>query len=289
MFSVRFPHLVMGLGILLLTAGQVSARPLPIGESTITVSYETHHGLESYSGNRNYFGSGPTDATVLPGAPNIAAFNSANTFGRRAAVANNPAYASVFRPEETLMAHAFFKRIDNLTGDYFPGIHEHGMITVSIENIRFDQPVVVDEKTVLLHALWNDQNKMLSEPYHHIHNIHSLSPDFRDASSFLQSGELANHPSPNYVLGDTKIEWLISGDGTDSSPLSIVARFPYDVLRNLEDEHHHGQMIPDGLPAPHGFLEPFHFHIEYAVTPEPGMLALLGLSACGLFARRRRA
>jgi len=37
--------------------------------------------------------------------------------------------------------------------------------------------------------------------------------------------------------------------------------------------------------APQGFLEPFHFHFEYAVSPEPGTL---GLIAMGMMLMGRR-
>ena len=259
--------------------------PAPMGLSTVSVSYPTGNGLETYSGQRDYTGTGPFSATNLGTAPNIAAFNSAGDFGRRVSVSQNPAYANVIHADETPMTHAFFKKIGNEAADFFPGIVEGGAITLNVQNIQFDRPVYVDEDTLLLHVLWNDQNKLQEHPYHHIHNIHTASETFRDLDDFLAAGEMAEHPMPNFTLGEDDIDWVISGAGTNT--LSIMATFPYDRLRNLEAGHQHGE-LPPGLPAPHGFLEPFHFHIEYTVTPEPGTLALLVLSGCLCAFRRRK-
>jgi hypothetical protein len=277
------------VGVLLMTTlavQRVEGRPVPVGESLITISYDSSSGLQTFSGLRGYMGSGPTDATVFPGAPNIAAFNSAQTFGRRLAVAQNPAFSAVMQPGETLMSHAFFKRLDNLAGDYFPGIPQDGTITVKVENILFDRPVTVDQDTLLLHMLWrSEQSDQLTPPHHHLHNIHTRTADFRDTDLFMGAGEFANLPSPNFVLGDERIDWLISGNGTVGSPLTIMATFPYDVMRNLEEEHHH-PTVPGGLPAPHGFLEPWHFHIEYTVVPEPTTLAFMLVGGYVLLRRR---
>ncbi len=66
-----------------LTCAPAAARPVPTGTGTITIGYETEAGPVSYSGERDYSGTGPTDATVLVGADNIRVFNSWNSFGRR--------------------------------------------------------------------------------------------------------------------------------------------------------------------------------------------------------------
>ena len=284
----RVSGLVMVLVALTQLAGVARAdRPQPIGQSTITVMYETAGGMEMYSGSRNYTGTGPVSATNLGSAPNIAAFNSANEFGRRMNVSRSPLYPHVLHPNETAITHAFFKKAGNEDAEFFPGIMEDGHVMISVENIQFDRAVAVDMDTLLLHTLWNDQNDMQDMPYHHMHNLHTATEPFRELDDFLAFGEFVNHPAPNYLLANPDIEWSVMGNGTDT--LSIMASVPYHALRNLEDLHHHGDRgIPDGLPAPHGFLEPFHFHIEYTVTPEPATLALL-LVGGGWLLRRRGA
>jgi len=255
----------------------------------ITVSYPTTTGPNaSYSGTRDFSGSGPTDATVLGGAPNIRAFNSAGdslgVFGRRTAgvLLNNPAHAHVIQPGESLITHAFFKTDNN--GAYFPDLPEGANLTVSVSNIRFAEPVHVVEESLMLHVKWNDQADTLTSPYFQVDDHHTFSDTFRDFDDFREAGLFANLPTPNYVLGNDLIGWTISGDGTDT--LSLEAVIPYDVFRNLE-ETDPSQPVPPGLPAPQGFLEPFHFHIEYLVVPEPATLLLL-LPGAFVLVRRRK-
>lgn len=276
-------HSRLGLVLAALTVcmatANATAGPIPVGDALITVSYQTTNGVQSFSGSRDFSGVGPTDATNLSAAPNIRAFNSVNTFGRRTAVATNPTYAHVLGSNESLVAHAFFK-IDN-SGDYFPGLTNNGSITLNIENIQFAEPVTLNEETLMLHTRWNIQADQLPAPYIQIDDHHTRLSTFRDLDAFLASGAFGNLPTPNFILGNSAVDWTITGNGTNT--LSLSATFPYSQLKNFEEM---GQVVPDGMPAPQGFLEPFHFHIEYVVTPEPATLTLLGLVCCGLLRRR---
>lgn len=266
--------------VVLAAAPAVSAGPVPIGDATVTVRYETASGVQQFSGSRDFNGSAPVDATVLGAAPNIKAFNAVNTFGRRTAVANNPSFAGVLGGNESLIAHAFFK-IDNGAA-YFPGLVNDGSITLDIADIQFAEPVTLDEETLMLHVRWNDQADQLLSPYIQIDDHHTRLSTFRDLDAFLASGAFGNFPTPNYVLGNPAIQWQVTGNGT--STLGVRVTFPYSVLKNLEET---GQAVPSGLPAPQGFLEPFHFHIEYVVVPEPSTLMLMGAAGCLLIRRRK--
>jgi hypothetical protein len=205
-------------------------------------------------------------------------------FGRRAAgvLLNNPAHDHVILPGESLVSHAFFK-IDN-SGAYFPNLITGGNVTVSITNIKFAEPVNLVLDSLMLHAKWNGQADTLPSPYFQLDDHHTVTESFRDFDDFREVGLFANFPTPNYVLGNNLIGWTVSGDGTDT--LSLEAVIPYDVFRNLE-ESDPGQTVPPGLPAPQGFLEPFHFHIEYLVVPEPTTLVLVGTGGLVLLRRRR--
>jgi len=271
------PVLLTGL---LVTHLALAEPPVPMGTSTTTVSYQTAAGPVSFSDDRNYNGLTPSDATILGGAPNIKSFNSANHFGRRTELAgSNPAYAHIIGPDETLLAHTFFK-INN-GNDYFPGIVAGSDLTVTVNNIRFAGPVTVVPSTFLFHTLWIDtQVDQLDHPYHHLHNLHTASP-FRDSADFFDGGLFSDFPEPNYTLAN--VSPMFTGNGTDTLGFSIT--IPYDPLRNLADEGHGHP--PHGLPAPHGFLEPFHFHVEYVVTPEPATFFLLA-PVLLLFRRRNR-
>ncbi len=274
----------VGVGILLFAAhAAVAERPVPVGESTVTVEYETAAGPVSFQGNRDYLGDavGPGNATVLGAAPNIAAFNSVNSFGRRTALANtNPVFADVLGPEESLVAHAFFKNVPGQTNDaFFSNIVEDGDVTITVEGIQFDRPVSVVEETFLMHVLWNgDQADQLNPPYINVHNHHTGSASFRDEADFLAGGIFSEFPA-NTTFGTVAPVF----EQIDPSTLGFSITIPYSMLRHLEDQ---GQSVPAGLPGPQGFLEPFHFHFEYVVVPEPGTLVLL---LGGVLVVRRRA
>jgi hypothetical protein len=256
------------------SAGVGYARPVPMGSSTTRISYQTESGPFSASGERNYAGVGPTDATVLVGADNIKLFNSLNEFGRRALV------PGAVLANESLITHAFYK-IDN-SSDYFPGIVEGGDIRLQFEGIHFDQPVTVDESTMMMHVLWNaDQVDQLDEFYISVQNHHTAAFPFRDADGFFAVGVFNELPIATVAYDD--IDPIVTGNGTDT--IGIELTFPYDLLRHFEE---YGQVVPSGLPAPHGFLEPYHLHLEYVVTPEPSSLVLLLAGALVAVRRRRR-
>ena len=272
--------------VLLLWAGTslAFAGPMPTGTSNVSVSYVTNTGTATFNGPRDFGGSGPGDATDLGAAPNVRAFNSVNTFGRRMELQTNPLLpASLDSANESLITHSFFK-IDN-GGNFFPDLAPNGQVTIEIDAIHFDQVVSVDLDTLMLHAKWNDQRFDLDEPYIWTDNHHTATASFRNIDAFLQGGSFSDLPSPNYVLDDAALTVAISGNGTDTLGLSVS--FPYEMLMNLE-EAGQNTPVPAGLPAPQGFLEPFHFHIEYVVTPEPTSLALLAAGTWVMTRRRRK-
>lgn len=268
----------------------LAVRPLPIGDSMVTLSYETAGGTASFLGNRNFLNNalGFDDASALGAATNVHMFNSINSFGRRTFLANsNPAFAHVLGPDESLIAHAFFKNIPaQLDDDFFPGILEGSDITIAVNNIHFAHPVSVVESTQLFHTLLDSDQADeygLHGGHHlgHAHNLHTKTNPFRDFTDFF-NGVFSDFPEPNYVLAD--VNPVVSGSGTDS--LNFAVTLPYDLLRNLSDTGHGAP--PPGFPAPHGFLEPFHFHFEYVVTPEPTAIVLLAAGACFVGKRSRR-
>jgi hypothetical protein len=267
--------------------------PVPVGTHSATVMYDDGAPPPAaFSATLPYHGPGASlnDIEYFPGSSNLGAFTSFNTLGRRTEVI--PLDPAVQAPNETLMRHGFYKFNSgnqiNVDDDFFAGIDVEGNVTVKIENITFDRPVQVRQKTFLLHMLWDiDQVDMLEMGGHHghaynaHHNLH-LIDGFRNFSSFFLGGspEFVSHPA-NFALGD--INPVVTHDAPNVIDVEIT--FPYRLLTHLEDM---GMGIPDGvdLPAPGGFLEPWHFHLEYLVVPEPGSLALLAGGA--LLLRRRR-
>ena len=196
-------------------------------------------------------------------------------------VANSPGHGQALLPGESLISHAFFKQ-DN-GADYFPGLVNGSDITIS-STTNYSSPVQIVDDTVMFHVRWNDQSDMLDPAYFNGDNHYTLTNSFRDLDSFLATGSFANLPVQTYILGSPVVQWNISGNGTDT--ITVDATFPYDALRNFEEDPNNPR-DPMGLPAPGGFLEPFHFHIEFAVMPEPTVLAMLA-GAAGLAVLRRR-
>ena len=271
-------------------------RPQTVGTSTTTFSYTTTSGDVAFTGNRDYSGTGPTDATQLDTAPNIRHFNSANMFGRRTFVFNSgPQFEQVLPETESLIAHAFFK-VDN-ANDYFPDITSDSTITIEVANLTFDRPVNIDPSTVMLHTLWADpQVFQLSSPYFSLHGHKVPSSEFRNIGDFQTTGVFTDVPTPNYVLNSSEVDVEITGQGTTT--LRVTATFPYSAFEHLEES---GQSVPGSLPAPHGFLEPFHFHVEFvaqdgAAVPAASTwgliamtLAMLSAGTMAFMGRRRLA
>jgi hypothetical protein len=199
-----------------------------------------------------------------------------------------PSDPSVQGPDETLLRHGVYKVDEddqiNIAGDFFADVLPDGDVTVAVEHIQFDQPVTLREDTFLLHMLWDlGQVDQLGpeRAYDNPHN-HHLSDPFRDFDSFFGPGlPFVDNPVPNYVVGDVTPDVTYHA----ANEISVSVTFPYALMQHLQDD---GAGVPEGLPGPGGFLEPFHFHMEYLVVPEPHAGALLACGALvGLLPRRR--
>ncbi|GJM23709.1 MAG: hypothetical protein DHS20C16_01240 [Phycisphaerae bacterium] len=282
----RWALAVTGLCLVCLPATHAiagpSAQPQPIGSSSMSISYQTDAGQVEFSDLRSHGGSGLGDVSNLDGAPNVGAFSAHNTLGRRPTSAQGA--------DETLMRHGFYKYDSNgfnKPGEFFPNLTPGSSITIAIEDIEFDRPVQVQENTALLHLLWdidqsdslglNDQN--LPRAYSNPNNHHTV-PNFRDVSDFQNENVFVENPVPNYNIGD------IVPTFSQSQPnmVTVSLTFPYELLRHFEDD---GLGVPSGLPGPGGFLEPFHFHLEYLVVPEPSSALTLAIGSI-LVCRRRK-
>lgn len=281
----------LNLTIVLLLSIGASARadgPIVLGSSTMGLAYDTATGSESFQGLRDHTGIGLGDITNLGGAPNVGAFSAHNKLGRRPASAQGA--------NETLMRHGWYKmgpsNVLNFGEEFFPAsttpstvsaIDVNGNVTLSVQNVQFDRPVSVIENTFLLHVLW-DINQVdglgVGRGYASPHN-HHIPTGFRDFNDFF--GPLRpflNDPVPNYATLSAGLAPVFTFNAPDS--LNVSFTFPYAMLRHFQDD---GMGVPAGLPGPGGFLEPFHFHMEYLVVPEPhaGLLLLTG----GWLVRRR--
>lgn len=271
----------IGLSTSPVLAGPV-ANPQPIGSSTMSITYQTVNGAVEFAGLRSHDGTGLGDITNLNGAPNVGAFSANNTLGRRPTSAQGS--------NETLMRHGFYKYDTdglNINDDFFPGVLTDSNVVIEIRDIEFDRPVQVQTDTVLLHALWNlDQVDQLGlnaqnlpRAYSSPHNHHTVA-GIRDLQAFKDEGIFLDNPVANYNVG------AIVPAFSQSAPnmLDVTLSFPYELLRHLQDD---GLGVPAGLPGPGGFLEPFHFHLEYLVVPEPTTAVLLSVLSIPFFKRQQ--
>ncbi len=272
--------LVVGiLGAIALPA--LAVGPTPVGEADVTFSYMTDAGPRILNSSVDYSGQTVNDIIPLGGDPNIGYFNSANSFGRRNLI------DGAVRENESLLTHALFKPPSHTT-DLFPDIVDNGSVTLEVRNIHLTEPGFVQRDTVMLHKMWDaDQVDILPNFYVNIHNYDGGPDAVRDFDDFFPM-LFTDFPAPNYDMnalsGSSEIE--IFGDGTDMLGFRITV--PYDRFRNFEDVD---QEVPAGLPAPFGFLEPFHFHVEFAVSnvPEPATAIMLLLGSTLVLSRRKRA
>lgn len=278
---MRIAHLATATTILLAIAASAPATgPIPIGAADVTISYMSDTGPRVLTDAFDYSGTNANDALPIGGDPDITYFNAVNSFGRR------PLVTGAVHENESLLTHAVFKPPAHTT-ELLPGIVEGGSVTLDVQNIEFATPVFLQDDTVMLHRMWDaDQSDQLPNFYFNMHNHDTLTDPFRDSDDFFPF-IFNDFPVPNYDYGAASSisTFIATGDGTNT--LGFTLTIPYDRFRNFEDVD---QAVPAGLPAPFGFLEPFHFHLEFAVSsvPEPTAgLALLGLLACGPLRRRR--
>jgi hypothetical protein len=262
-------------------AGLASAGPVPLGAADVSLSYTSSTGVVTRSSQVDYSGFSPADAMPLGGDANLGYFGSVNSFGRRTSV------PGAIGAEESLLTHAFFKPGD-FSGDFFTDITSDSDVTLTVENIQFASPVYFQNDTGLMHKFWSagqlDAVDLASGFLHsQAHNQDTVTDPFRDFDDFFPA-VFSNTPV-NYALG-TLGSFAVTGNGTNTLGFSLTA--PYQIFRHFEEDLGNPLTIPAGLPAPHGFLEPFHFHYEIVVSevPEPATALLIGLGALAMIRRR---
>jgi len=258
--------------------------PIPVGPADITFQYTKIGGEVVTLQEQKLYNGSAGSQVPLDGNQGIQYFSSVNTFGRRLEI------PGAVRDNESLLTHAFFKDVftpqpGGIYEDFFADIDTTTDLVISVQNIQFAEPTWIAANTFLQHALWDANQADQVDPfYHHTHNAHTLTDPFRDFEDFFPI-VFEDFPMPNYTVGlfGQTADVDITGQGTTNLGVSVT--MPYEQLMHLE--HMPDTTVPSNLPAPGGFLEPFHFHFEFVVVPEPTTLALLG-AVVPLLMRRRR-
>lgn len=229
--------------------------PEPIGTANITFRYMMANGEERVLTDvRDFSGRDHEDATPLDGDDNINCFFSVNAFGIRQDIRGGLA------DHEALIAFTFFKDHMDHSRNFFSDIaSEDTIITVEITGIQFAEPVTLVGSTFLMHRFWDaDQVDQLDNFYINLHN-YGLSTDlWRDIELFFPN-PFTDFPVPNYRPGEMTTAMSVDVQGSATDNISLTFAFPYKLFKHYEET---GQTVPPGLPAPFGYLEPFHFHFE---------------------------
>ena len=149
-----------------------------------------------------------------------------------------------------------FYKIDNARA-FFEGITADSEITVTMEGIRFNQPVEPNPASVIQHLKY-DRGEM---------QACGLPGDAREQFNTADPRDTLNDRVRPGI--DTRLGVLSPNDGklgsaavslAEDGSVTMTTTFRYPALRNLRD--------PWKSDLPNTFLEPYHFHIEFEVLPE---------------------
>jgi hypothetical protein len=133
---------------------------------------------------------------------------------------------------------------------FFDTIADDAQVTITLENIHMNQPVIPRPVTGLMHLQYmlSDLTSCgLGEDARNLYNT-------ADAADPLLRTVLESSVRPGSLTGGGPGRGTITTSVADDGAVTITWKFPYGLLRHLQD--------PYQRDTPGGFFEPQHFHVE---------------------------
>jgi len=227
------------------SAGEPSAVMLLVdaaSQPTLTISWTTNEGI-------------PVSLTAqLPYASDNQRVHMGENIDAFVAVGGTRLVKGAGHPRGIIVRAGFYKHIP--FKPFFADVNPHTEFTVTLEDVRFNQPIDVN-------------------PLSGVQHLKYAPDDILSCGLPIDAGEQFNTANPDDALNgrvrpdiDTRLGIL---DGSDASlgsfsitestddTASMTATFSYAALRNIRD--------PWDSTIPGTFLEPMHFHLEFEALP----------------------
>ncbi len=148
----------------------------------------------------------------------------------------------------------------------FEDIKDRASITVTLRNIRFNQPGYPRPRTILQHLKYNPEDLVACglglnalDQYNTSHDEETLHGVITTANGRLGSLDATKPGGGSSTL-------TLEPDGT----ITLITTIPYALFRHVRD--------PWQRTSPRTFFEPNHFHIEYEAVPRS---VALGFASMG--------
>jgi len=196
-------------------------------------------------------------------------------------------------PKGAIVRVGFYK-IDNAR-PLFEGIDPSSSVSIRLENVVFNQPAVANHASPLHHFMFDHEQLMrrgLPMKAMDVFNLRSPTDTLNDRVTH------GTNARPGVLDGSERSDGLVTITKQDDGSFTLDARIPYQLFRHIknaerpgDDAMAHGDTDGDSSspPArmrgmdhapseaadderdaqigPGGFLEPFHFHVEFEAVP----------------------
>lgn len=163
-------------------------------------------------------------------------------------------------PRGAIIRIGFYKL--DLGKPMFENIRDRASVTVTLQNIRFNQLAYPRPRTILQHLKYNPEDLVACglsanalDQYNTAHELDTLHGLITAANGRLGSLDPSKQGGGSATL-------TVQPDGS----ITLIATIPYALFRHVRD--------PWQRTSPRTFFEPNHFHVEYEAVPRSVAISL---------------